>query len=124
MSILAMIARILLGLIYFIFGLNYFLNFIPIEHASEGATAFIGALVDTNYLMQLIKGIEVLCGISLLIGMFSRLALVMLFPISVGVLLFNIFLEPSGLTIGIVIFALHLFLLWNYRKAYLPLLQI
>lgn len=124
MNILALIARVLLGLVYFIFGLNFFLNFIPLEPPSQEAGALLGALVETNYLMHLIKGIEVICGILLLIGMFSKLALVILFPITAGILSFHIFLEPSGLAIGSTLMVLHLFLLWTNRKAYLPMLQM
>src|ERR1700712_4730224 len=50
------VARILMGLPLFIFGLNAFFNFIPqpTTPLPEGAAAFAGALMKTGYMMQLI----------------------------------------------------------------------
>lgn len=118
------IARVLLGLMFFVFGLNGFLNFIPPpkEGIPEGAMAFSVAMMKTGYLMQLVKGTEVVVGLLLLINRFVPLALVVLAPVIVNIVAFHVFLAPTGLVMTGVIVALHLYLAWCYRHAYRPLL--
>ena len=83
-------ARIALGLIYFIFGLNFFLHFIPGSGQPEGrAAAFIGGLFQSGYLFPLLKVIEVVSGAMLILGLFTSLILVILMPITLNILLFH-----------------------------------
>lgn len=118
------IARILMGLMFFVFGLNGFLNFIPPpkEGMPEGAMAFAGAMMKTGYLMQLIKGTEVIVGLLLLLNRFVPLALALIAPVVVNIVAFHAFLAPSGLCMAIVILFLELYLAWAYRAAYRPML--
>lgn len=117
-------ARILLGLTFFVFGLEGFLHFMPKPTAPppEGAMAFGMAMMKTGYLFQLVKGTEVLGGALLLINRFVPLALLILAPVIVNIVAFNAFLSPSTLPIAFVVLALELYLAWAYREAYRPLL--
>ena len=100
-------AQALLGLIFFVFGLNGFLNFIPTpDDLPEKVAAFMGAMVATGYFLPVLKAVETLSGLLLLIRKFPALALVLLAPIVVQILLFHIFLEPSGLPIAILVVVL------------------
>jgi uncharacterized membrane protein YphA (DoxX/SURF4 family) len=116
-------ARVLLGLVFFVFGLNGFLNFIP-QPASvpEGAMAFAGAMIKTGYLFPLLKATEVISGALLLSGRFVPLALTFLAPIIVNILAFHAFLEPSGLPVAIIVLALEVYLAWSYRESFRPML--
>ena len=119
-------ARIVLGLVFFVFGLNGFLNFIPPpppETMPAGALAFGTALMNTGYMIPLIKGSEVLCGALLLSNRFVPLALVVLAPIVVNIILFHAVLAPSGVIMAVVVLLLELGLAWSYRDAYRPLLR-
>ncbi len=116
-------ARILLGLIFFVFGLNGFLQFLPQPPMPEAAGAFAGALAATGYMFPLIKGIEVICGALLLAGQFVPLALVLLAPIIVNIVLFHAVLAPEGVVMTIVILALELVLARANWSAYAPLLK-
>lgn len=118
------VVRILFGLMFTVFGLNGFLNFIPAPAAPppEGAMTFAIALMKTGYLMPLIKGTEVLAGVLLLLNRFVPLALVLLAPVVVNIVAFHVFLTPGQWTMAIVILALELSLAWAYRSAYRPLL--
>ena len=101
----------LLGLIFFVFGLNGFLNFIPTpDDLPEKVAAFMGAMVATGYFLPVLKAVETLSGLLLLIRKFPALALVLLAPIVVQILLFHIFLEPSGLPIAILVVVLEAYL--------------
>ena len=122
MNKLPMIARILLGLIFFVFGLNGFLNFLPTPPMPEAAGSFAGALAATGYMFPLIKFIEVVVGILLLTNKFVPLALLILAPVTVNILLFHSVLAPAGLPLPIVILVLHLYLARVHATAYKPLL--
>ena len=81
---------------FFVFGLNGFFNFIPMPPPPEPALKFLVALIGTGYLFPLIKGIEVLCGLALLSGLFVPLTLVVLAPIVVNIFLFHTILAHVG----------------------------
>jgi uncharacterized membrane protein YphA (DoxX/SURF4 family) len=117
------IARILLGLIFTVFGLNFFFHFIPNPPAPPAAGAFAGALFATGYLFQLLKVLEVASGVALLAGRFVPLALAVLAPIIVNIIFFHAFLHPAGLLLPVVVLALELFLAFCYRDAFRPMLQ-
>jgi uncharacterized membrane protein YphA (DoxX/SURF4 family) len=118
-------ARVLLGLVFFTFGLDGFLHFVPQPDPSTmppGSLAFAGALIATGYMFPFIKGTEVVVGALLLANRFVPLALVLLAPVLVNIVLFAAFLAPSGIGMGLVLVALQLFLAWTHRHAYRPLL--
>ena len=115
-------ARIFLGLLFFVFGLNFFFHFIPQPPMPEAAGAFAGAMFATGYLFVLVKLVEVSCGVLLLAGRFVPLALALLAPIVVNIVFFHAFLAPSGLLLPLVVLALEMFLAWSYRAVYRPML--
>jgi putative oxidoreductase len=121
-SVSVIIARVVLGLIYFVFGLNFFLHFLPTPPSAGGvADAFVGGLFQSGYFFPMLKSIEVVLGALLLIGLFVPLSLVILMPISLNILLFHAFLTPGNATMGIVIVLVHVYLAWAYRDHYKPL---
>jgi uncharacterized membrane protein YphA (DoxX/SURF4 family) len=125
MKIAAVVARVLLGLVFFVFGLNGFLNFMPMPPLPESAGAFLGSLVNTGYLMTLVKLVETICGALLLAGVFVPLALVLLAPVLVNIVLFHVFLTPLQDSVGAFVFlALYLFLVWRYRNYYRELFTV
>jgi len=118
------IARLLLGLIFLITGLNGFLNFIPApkDAMPEGVMAFMAALMKTGYLFQLISGTDLLVSLLLLTNRFVPLALALIAPVVVNIVAFHVFLAPSGLVIALVVLALELYLAWSYRSAFRAML--
>ena len=121
---IATVARILMGLPLFVFGLNGFLNFIPQPKTPlpEGAMAFAGALVNTGYMMQLIGATLLIVGALLLSNRFVPLALALFAPFIVNSLAFHLCLEHTGLPMAVVFLAFELYLAWTYRAAYRPML--
>jgi uncharacterized membrane protein YphA (DoxX/SURF4 family) len=118
-------ARVLLGLIFLVFGLHGFFHFsfIPMPEMSEAGGAFMGALMGTGYFMMVVKAVEVTAGLMILTGRFLPLGLILLAPVSVNILLFHIFLDPAGMGMAIFIVAMQLFLAWSYRDSYSGVLQ-
>jgi uncharacterized membrane protein YphA (DoxX/SURF4 family) len=117
------VARILLGLVFFVLGLNGFLHFIPGEPPPGPAGAFAGALLATGYMFPLIKGTEVVASLLLLSGRFVPLSLVLLAPVLVNIALFHFVLEPKGAGMAVVLLALEGYLAWTHRSAYAPLFR-
>ena len=117
------IARVLLGLVFAVFGSNAFLHFIPMPPMQGQVGAFIGALVSSGYI-YVIALLQVVGGLLLLIGArFVPLGLTLLGPVIVNIMLYHIFLDPSGLSMAIFISVLALFLLWVYRYKFPAIFQ-
>jgi len=120
------VARILLGFVFVVTGLDGFLHFIPqpTTPIPEGAMAFAGALMKTGYMMPLIKGTELIVGALLLSNRFVPLALALIAPVIVNIVAFHGLLAPSGLPVALVILFLEIYLAWSYRHTYRPMLAM
>lgn len=119
---LPLIARTLLGLAFTVFGLNFFLNFLPEPPVPPDGGAFLGALV-AGKILTVVKVIEIAAGLLLLGNRFVPLALALLAPIEIGILLFHGVFEPSGFPLPAVLVALTIYLAWAYRAAFAPMLR-
>jgi uncharacterized membrane protein YphA (DoxX/SURF4 family) len=114
-----LIARLILGLIFFIFGLNGFLQFLPMPPLPEKAMNFMGALIQSGYLFTFVKATEVLVGAMLLTGFQVPLALILITPIALNIFLFHLVLVgPSTVGMAVLILALVGFLAWSHRDRY------
>lgn len=121
------IAAGLLGLIFVVFGLNFFLKFIPIPSPPEGSppAMFLGAMYMTGYL-AFVKVLEILGGVLVAIPKTRNIGLLVLAPIIVNILAFHVFLtKGAGLTDPVVILVtvLPLFLIWTKRQKFIGLLD-
>jgi uncharacterized membrane protein YphA (DoxX/SURF4 family) len=115
--------RILLGLMFLVFGLNGFLNFMPApKDMPEHIGAVVGTLTNAGYL-KVACGTMVLSGVLLLVNLFVPLALAFLAPIIVGILTFHIFVAPSTIGPAFVVTAMELYLALAYRHAFYPMLR-
>src|SRR6185295_10111318 len=120
--ILTAIIRVMLGLMFLVFGLNGFMNFIPMpKNIPPEIMNVMGALVKAGY-MSVVSGAEVLIAVMLLTNRFVPLALALLAPIIVGILTFHIYLAPATIVPGIVVLVMELYLAWAYRGAFRPML--
>jgi hypothetical protein len=113
-------ARLALGAIFTVFGLNGFLHFIPQPPPSGLAAVFLGGLAASGYMFPLIKGTEVIVGLLLLSNRFVPLALTVLAPIVVNILAFHLFLAPAGLVLPLVVTALGVYLASTERAVFAP----
>jgi len=114
-----LVFRILLGFLYLVFGLDYFLHFIPYQpHHTGNAKAFKDGLRAAGYFYPMQKLIQILGGLSLLVNRYAPFSAVVLFPISLNVFLFHTVLVPSGWLMGVFLLAPNLFLGFSYREYY------
>jgi len=116
------IARLLLGFIFLVFGLDFFLHFleklVTFPAIGPKASDYLGALANAGYFFPVLKSIEVVCGIFLLVNRYTALFIVVVFPIALNIFLFDVFLATSLLFLGGGILVLNLFLAYAYRKNY------
>ncbi|MFT3925188.1 MAG: DoxX family protein [Myxococcales bacterium] len=116
-------ARLLLGLVFVVFGSNYFLNFLPSPPPMpERALTFVGGLIAGGYVFPVIKSIEIAAGLMLLSNRFVPLALTLLAPIIVNIAAVHYLLAPA-FALPTVILGLELFLAYSYRGAFAPMLR-
>jgi uncharacterized membrane protein YphA (DoxX/SURF4 family) len=123
MKIASLAARILMGLMFALFGLNGFLQFLNMGPLPGGpAGQFLGALFQTHY-SQVVSAIQLGCGLLLLSGQFVPLAITLLGPVIVNILLFHILMEPKGIPLALIAAILWFAAAWPYRSLYFALLQ-
>jgi putative oxidoreductase len=118
MNIVIIITRVLLGLPFLIFGLNHFFPFIPHPPMDGVALDYMMGLTKVGYFWPLLRGLEILIGISLISGRFVPLALAVLVPISLHILFFHAFVLLANLPLAIIILILHIFLIVKYWDYY------
>jgi putative oxidoreductase len=122
MKAITIIARLLLGLLFAVFGSNAFLHFLPMPPMTGHPGEFIGAMNATGYL-QAVAAFQVIGGLLLIVGRFVPLGLTSLGPILVNILFYHMFLDRTGIPMALVVCAIFLFLVWRYRDSFIPLLR-
>ncbi|MDA1353404.1 MAG: DoxX family membrane protein [bacterium] len=118
-----LVMRLLLGLIFLVFGLNGFFSFLQMPPMPEEAMSFLGGLMGAGYFFPVLKVTEIICGALLLAGIYVPLALVVLAPVILNIVLFHLFLAPGGMLLPVVILILELGLAYHYRSAWDGVLQ-
>lgn len=106
----------LLSVIYLVFGLNFFFHFIPLPPATGSAGNFIGILFTSNLLL-VVKVLEVLLAVMLLVPASRALALLLLAPITLNILLFELLIvgQPG---IGLLLLLLNILAIYLQKEKY------
>ena len=117
MKIATLIARILLGLLFLVFGLNGFLHFIPMAPPAGLAGQYMGALFLSHYLVAVFL-LQTIGGALLLANRFVPLALVLLGPVLVNILLFHALMAPEGMPVALFAIVLWAILFYAVRRAF------
>ena len=124
MKYAVIIVRVLVGLLFVVSSVMYFLNVAPPPEGLTGDTkTFFDGLAASHYILPVAKVFELLCGLAFLSGRFVALAVVLIFPIALNILLINALHLPSGLVIAIPLFIGILFLAYAYRDKYSRLFE-
>jgi hypothetical protein len=117
MKTLILISRVLLGLLFLIFGLNGFLHFIPAPMPTGIAGQYVGALFVSHYL-AFVFALESIAGALLIANRFVRLALAILAPILVNIVLFHACMAPTAFGPALIAVALWSVLVFRERAAF------
>jgi uncharacterized membrane protein YphA (DoxX/SURF4 family) len=116
------ILSVLLGLLFINAGLNKFFNYMPPpENMPDKLVKAMGAIMELGWLLPLIGVAEILGGILIIIPRTRALGALILFPVVVGIMLTNTVTETSGLPIALVVAAILIWIMYDSRAKYLPL---
>ena len=122
MNTAATIARFVLGLVFVVFGLNGFLNFIPMGPVPALAGQFAAALIQSHY-MVVVLTLEILSGLLLVTNNYGLLATTFIAPVIVNILLFHLLMALAGLPLALVVTVLWIVVFLSVRSAFAGLLQ-
>lgn len=120
MKILILVARLLMGLTFLVFGLNTFLHFIPAPPPPGLAGQFASALFLSHYLL-FIGAVQVIGGALLLVNRYVPLALTLLGPVIVNILLFHALLFPHNLVPPTLVTLCWFLLFFHLQEYFRPL---
>ena len=118
------VVSLLFGLMFINSGLNKFFNYIPVpKDLPEGLIKLMGAFMEIKWLLPLIAVAEIIGGILVIIPKYRALGAIIIFPVMVGVLLTHMIKAPSGLILAIVLFVINLWIIFENREKYLPMIK-
>ncbi|MDB6020642.1 MAG: hypothetical protein JWQ04_499 [Pedosphaera sp.] len=123
MKIIATIARIILGCVFVIFGLNIFLQFLHMPPPPGGPAGDFAKALFVSHYIYVVGALQVIGGVLCLAGRFVPLGLMLLGPVIVNILLFHMLLNPAGLPMAIIVSVLALMVLWQHRAAFAGLVR-
>ena len=122
MKIVAIGCRLLLGLVFFVFGLNVFLQFIKLPPPAGDAGTLMAIMIGHGW-FKVIGTLEVLGGLLLLSGYCVPLGLTILAPILLNIVIFHSLFLPAGLALALFYTLLELYLIYAYKAAFEPMLN-
>lgn len=118
------IFSLLFGLMFINAGLNKFFNYMPIpDDLPESMLKVMEAFMTISWLMPLVGIIEIIGGVLFIFSKTRALGAIVILPIMVGILLTNSVNAPSGLPIAIVLFIINLWIIFENKDKYLPLIN-
>lgn len=123
MSKAKLAARLIFGLAWVVFGLNFFFQFLPQPPPPEAGMKFLSGLMANPYFFPLLKVTEVAVGVLLLANLAVPLALVVIAPITLNIVLYHGVLDPAGMGITLLMLGLNVFLGIAYFDSYKPLFK-
>jgi putative oxidoreductase len=118
MKIATLIVRILIGVLLLFASISYFFQLFPEPPLAGNMKIFNDGIKASIYLMPMVKIVELLCGLSFIIGKFNRITFIILMPISINILFTHIFLAPEGIAIATFLFLGNVFLLFTKWDSY------
>lgn len=120
MKIAVLIARILLGLMFLVSGLNMLFHFIPMKMPSGPAGQYTSVMMQSHY-MLFVGAVQAVGGLLLLVNRYVPYALTLLGPVIVNILLYHALMDPAGAPLAIIVTILWGILFFHYRQYFASL---
>lgn len=121
-SKILLVVRIIFAIFLLFFGANKFFHFIDPPAPPADAQGYWVALMAAKT-MSLVAIVEIAAGISLLLNKYAALMMLILMSVSVNAVLYHLALDPGSVTMGLVLLALNLIMLFSYKANYKGLLS-
>ncbi len=118
------VISLLFGLIFINAGMDKFFHYMPVpEDMPENMVKVMTAFMTISWLMPLIGFVEIVGGVLFITNKYRALGAIIVFPVMVGILLTHIIDAPSGMPIAFVLFAINLWVLFENREKYMPMVK-
>lgn len=118
MKIATIIVRILVGAFMLFASITYFFHLVSEPSFTGDMKTFNEGLSASKYLMPLAKSVELISGLTIISGKFMKIGAVILVPVTLNILLINVFLMPEGILIAATLLLGNLFLLYSNWNSY------
>lgn len=93
------------------------------EDMPEKMMKVMGAFMEIGWLLPLIAVAEILGGILFITNKYRAVGAIILFPVMIGIVLTHLIHEPSGLPIALILFAINVWVIFENREKYLPMIS-
>lgn len=123
MKIAVLIVRILMGVIFIVFGANGLHPFLPMPPMPPSFAKDYSMALFLSHYAVVVFGVQLIGGILLLVNRYVPLALAILGPVIVNILCFHAFMAPSGLPLAFVVAIMWFFLFYYYRRSFAGLFE-
>ena len=118
------VISLIFGLFFINAGLDKFLHYMPMPtDLPEKMKVAFGAFSAIGWLLPLVGIAELLGGFLIIIPRTRALGALIIFPIMIGILLTNIIQDSTGLPIALVLLSILLWMMYENKHKYLPLIQ-
>jgi uncharacterized membrane protein YphA (DoxX/SURF4 family) len=118
------VVSLLFGLMFINAGLNKFLNYLPKpKDIAPGLLKIMDGISQISWLLPLIAIVEIVGGILVIFKKTRALGAIIIFPVMVGILLTHGVDDPSGLLIPLLLFAVQVWIFYENRDKYLPMIN-
>lgn len=118
------VISLLFGLLFINGGMNKLFHYIPVpENMPESMVKLTAAFESIGWLMPLIAVVEIIGGIFFITNKYRALGAIVIFPIMVGILLTHTINEPSGLPMALILMAINVWVIFENREKYLPMIE-
>jgi len=123
MKIAALVARLLLGLAFVLFGVFPFLTFLPQPPPPPWLAGDYIKVFTASHYAQVIGAMQLLSGLLLLVGKFVPLGLTILGAILFNIWAFHLLMAPASIVPGAVATLLWALVVWQYRERFAGILR-
>lgn len=123
-SKILLVVRIIFAVFLLFFGSNKLLHFFdPPPPPSADAIGYWTALGHLTYTMTVVAIVEIAAGLSLILNKYAALMMLILMSVSINAVLYHIGLDAENVMMAVVLLALNIFMLYNYRESYKGILS-
>ena len=118
MKIATLIVRILVGGLMLFASLSYFFKFGEQPAPVGDMKIVMDGFMASKYLLPLAKSVELIAGLTIISWKFMKIGAVILVPVTLNILLINVFMMPEGIPIASALFVGNLFLIYTNWDSY------
>ena len=104
-------------------GLNKFFNYMPMPELSEEMVQVFGALMTLKWILPLVAIVEIVGGVLFALPKYRALGALVILPVMVGIVVHHLVHDVAGVGVGLIMFLINLWVLWENRTKYAPIFQ-